>query len=365
MQFHIFSTKREPRIGSLIMLVIFAWSVKKPRRLLFLVKIFGIFLRALLIRGVKARRLNGNIPLVLGISPTLRCNYNCQGCYALKSPIQDELSSAELNGLLEEAESFGVASVVVTGGEPFLREDLLLTMEKHRKLLFVVVTNGVFLTPAFARRIAQSRNIIILVSVEGFEEETDARRGKGAYRKALQSMKYLKAEDLLYGFAATANTANLEALSSDRFTEEMLNLGCKVGFFTEYIPSGEKPVGNWILNNQEREKLRTKVLELRRKKALVIIQFPHDEYGKHNMCSASGKAFLHINAHGEVEPCPFAPYSCENIREGGLRLAFESAFLRAIRNQPHLMRRNTYACALFEHRDEVGKLHDAILNSRK
>ncbi|HHF09198.1 MAG TPA: radical SAM protein [Candidatus Atribacteria bacterium] len=174
-------------------------------------------------------------------------------------------------------------------------------------------------------------------------------------------MKLLKEEDLFYGFAATANTSNLKTLSSNEFVEKMLAVGCKVGFFTEYIPSGEKPIVGWLINKKQRERLRSKVLELRRTKPLVIIQFPHDEYGKQNTCSGSGRAFLHINSHGEVEPCPFSPYSCENAREGGLRSACESPFLKEIRNRPHLMKRKTYACALFEYRNEVHKLHDSML----
>ena len=119
--------------------------------------IFGIFVRALIKRKIATRNLNGNIPLVLGISPTLQCNYHCKGCYALKDKAQNELSSEELDCLLSEAENLGIPSIVVTGGEPFLREDFFSAIEKHRKLLFVVVTNGTLLTTRSAKRVAKSK----------------------------------------------------------------------------------------------------------------------------------------------------------------------------------------------------------------
>ena len=88
----------------------------------------------------------------------------------------------------------------------------------------------------------------------------------------------------------------------------------------------------------------------------MLVQFPQDEYGEDDRCVAAGQMSLHINAQGDVEPCPFAPIARENIRRGGLIAACRSPFLRAIRENPTLLRRQRMACALFEHREELAEL---------
>jgi MoaA/NifB/PqqE/SkfB family radical SAM enzyme len=136
----------------------------------------------------------------------------------------------------------------------------------------------------------------------------------------------------------------------------MIELGCSVGYFTEYVPCGPDAIPEWVLNEEERATFHQTVLDLRRRKPIVLIQFPHDEYGVDNRCSAAGNKSMHINSQGDVEPCPFVPIARENIRHGGLKIACESPFLRSIREHPDLLRRNRYACALWEHREEIERL---------
>jgi len=105
-----------------------------------------------------------------------------------------------------------------------------------------------------------------------------------------------------------------------------------------------------------RSSFRKRILEFRRSKPIVLSQFPDDEYGKENRCSAAGRISLHINSQGDIEPCPFVSIASENIRHGGLIAACRSPFLRAIRGHPKLLQRRHYACSLFEHRAELDNL---------
>ena len=298
-------------------------------------------------------RIDGLIPSVVAISPTMRCNYTCSGCYSRGRSTQDELSTEELSALLVEAEKLGVISIVVTGGEPLMRDDMLDLVDRHRRLLFVMITNGSFVTPEIAKRIAKCNNIILLVSIDGFPEDTDEMRRPGAYEIAIRAFQALREAHICFGFAATGTAFNSDHLGSDLFVDQMIDLGCSVGYFTEYVPCGPNPIASWALNEEERAAFRQRVLDLRRRKPIVLIQFPHDEYGPDNRCSAAGRKSLHISSQGDVEPCPFVPIARENIRNGGLKAACESPFLRAIREHPELLKRNRYACALWEHREEV------------
>jgi len=343
-------------IGFWVIFAILKWSIRNLKRSVLFVKIIFRFLFANLRRIRTMRSMDGKIPVVLAISPTMNCNYNCIGCYSRDRITDNELSSEELDSIFNEAEKLGISSVVVTGGEPFFREDLLPIMERHKRLLFVVITNGSLFTPLLAKRIANSGNIIVLVSIEGFEENTDERRNIGAYSKALNAMNLMKTAGALFGFAATNTCINFKILSSDKFIDEMISLGCTLGFFTEYVPYGDNPRYDWVMNESQRKNFREIVIKLRKTKPIVIVQFPHDEYGKDNICSAAGRSSFHVNSKGDVEPCPFSPYSCDNIRNGGLESACKSQFFKNIRNRSELLQRKDYACSLFEHREEIAQI---------
>jgi MoaA/NifB/PqqE/SkfB family radical SAM enzyme len=322
----------------------------------FLLKVAWRMRRADRRRKGQKKRIDGSIPSVVAISPTMRCNYNCAGCYSRGRPTEDELSTDELETLLAEAEELGVISIVVTGGEPLLRDDMLDLVDCHKRLLFVVITNGSCVTPEIAKRIVKCHNIILLVSIDGFPEDTDQMRRPGAHDIALRALGSLREARACYGFAATCTWGNIDHLGTDLFVDQMIDLGCSVGYFTEYVPCGPNPILGWVLNEEERAAFRQRVLDLRRRKPLVLIQFPQDEYGPDNRCSAAGRKSLHINSQGDVEPCPFVPIARENIRNGGLKAACESPFLRAIREHPDLLKRDRYACALWEHREEIEEL---------
>jgi MoaA/NifB/PqqE/SkfB family radical SAM enzyme len=286
----------------------------------------------------------------------MRCNYNCEGCYSRGRPIDNELSTSELDALLSEAEELGIHSIVLTGGEPFLRSDTLHLIARHRRLLFFIITNGSLITPEIAHRIARSGNAIPLVSIEGFAADTDDRRCPGAHETAMRAFDHLRKAHALFGFVATNTAANTAQLATGAFIDQMVAVGCAVGFFTEYVPCGPNPKPDWVLDDATRTSFRKRILEFRRSKPIVLSQFPDDEYGKMNRCTGAGRVSLHINSQGDVEPCPFVSIARENIRHGGLIAACRSPFLRAIREQPKLLQRQRYACSLFEHHAELDSL---------
>jgi MoaA/NifB/PqqE/SkfB family radical SAM enzyme len=73
-------------------------------------------------------------------------------------------------------------------------------------------------------------------------------------------------------------------------------------------------------------------------------------------CLSAGKGFIHISADGNVEPCPFAPYSDTNLRESSLREALQSEFLREIRENHERLSEAEGGCALWVERAWVRSL---------
>jgi MoaA/NifB/PqqE/SkfB family radical SAM enzyme len=303
-----------------------------------------------------ATKHNLVVPTVLVVSVTMACNYDCLGCYSRGRPESGELSNAELNNLFNEAQNMGVLAAVLTGGEPLMRDGILDIVEKQSQILFILITNGSLMSPEIAAAMGRLRNLVVLVSIEGSCLFTDERRGVGAHQAVLDAMAMLKEAGAFFGFAATNNAQNSGYLGSDEFIDNMIEKGCSAGLITEYIPCGQEPRSEWVLNPMQREQFRQRVLEMRSVKPIVLVQFPQDEYGEANICSGAGRVSLHINSQGGIEPCPFVPLSCDNIRQGGLMAAIKSPFLASIRSRPNLLARDRLACSLYEHFSEVEAL---------
>ena len=351
-----YSQRDNPGIGVLVARILWKWGTSNTRTFPFLMKNAWHLWRSGLIRNKQSGLLKAHLPTVIAISPTMRCNYNCLGCYSRDRDCRDELTIEELGLLLREAEQLGISAVVVTGGEPFIQEDMVNLIENHPRLLFVPITNGSLITKDTARRLARSGNNIVLVSLEGSPADTDVRRGKGAYSRVEQAFANLREARACFGFAATNTRLNSDYLSSRVFIDKMIDYGCMTGFYSEYVPSGPRIEEDWALTEADRAVFRSKVLTIRRTMPIVLVQFPQDEYGEDNICSAAGQASLHINSQGYVEPCPFVPVAVDNIRSGGLLSACRSDFLCSIRKEPELLKREKYACALFEHLPEIQSL---------
>jgi len=304
-----------------------------------------------LLRRRKYRNKDGlMVPVAITFSPTMRCNLSCTGCYACDYPRDNELPLDTIDNMLGSAEKMGVFLVIVTGGEPLMRDGILELFQKHRRLLYLMVTNGTLLNDKVAKLIGHS-NIIPVLSLEGSQEQTDARRGDGMHDQVKRAMSYLEDEGIVFGFSAMVTAENLDTISSDNFIDEMIGRGCAFGFYTEYIPIGSKADWDLVLESEEQKLFRQKILEFRENKPIAIVHLPDDEYSPDGKCLAVANGCIHINAQGYVEPCPFAHFASDNIREKSLDEIFRSQFLAQIRSSGAIFRHGRIGCALTENMD--------------
>jgi len=275
-------------------------------------------------------------PILMVISPTMRCNLNCYGCYAGKYSTEDGLGLGTLERLLLEAEEMGVYFITISGGEPFvLGEDLLRIMERHNSILFQVYTNGTLIDREVARRLAEMGNVYPCVSVEGFEKETDARRGKGTYQKILRAMDNLREEGVVFGFSATATRENNELIVSEEFVDFYRDKGCLIGWYFHYVPVGKEP-GIELMPTPEQRIFRRKELVKRRARHDILLADFWNDGPMVGGCMAGGRKYLHINSDGEVEPCVFVHFAADNIKDKSLKDILQSPFFTRIRgHQPY------------------------------
>lgn len=178
------------------------------------------------------------------------------------------------------------------------------------------------------------KNFVPAISVEGFEEATDSRRGDGTYRKIIRAMEILKSKKLPFGISCCYTSANAEVIGSEAYFDYMIDLGAKFAWFFTYMPVGKGAVTDLIATAEQREMMYHKIREYRNTKPLFTIDFWNDgEYV--GGCIAGGRSYCHINANGDIEPCAFMHYSDSNIREKTLLEAYRSGlFMGYHDNQP-------------------------------
>jgi MoaA/NifB/PqqE/SkfB family radical SAM enzyme len=231
-----------------------------------------------------------------------------------------------------------------------LREGLVELLARHRRLLFLLVTNGSLIDAAGACALAASRNIVPAVSLDGPRSRNDARRGAGAYEAAVGALAELKKQRLLFGFSTTVTRDNWAVVAGDGFVTEMIERGCALGFYTEYVPVGPNARADWVLDREEQMLFGQALRRVRATKPMVAVHLPDDEYDEGGRCMGVSWGSVHINAQGFVEPCPFAHFAASNIMDGGLEEALSSPFLRELRASDAITRRGHVGCALVENR---------------
>lgn len=275
-----------------------------------------------------------NPPFFFVMSPTMRCNLNCEGCYAGRYE-KEELSFELMDRVMNEAKEIGIYFVTISGGEPFIRkEDFLKLFAKHNDVYFQVYTNGTLIDRDLAKKLAQLGNVALALSVEGFKAETDARRGKGIFKKVIEAMDNLKAEGVLFGFSAVPTRRNAEVLSSEEFFDFVIEKGCFFGWFFQYIPIGKEPNVNLMMTPEQRNNFREKLKVIRKNKPIFVGDFWNDgPYAKG--CMAGGRLYFHITSRGDVEPCVFVHFAVDNIKNKPLKEVLNSGFFKEIRaHQP-------------------------------
>ncbi|MFW3146906.1 MAG: radical SAM protein [Thermoplasmatota archaeon] len=299
-----------------------------------------------------------HVPAFMILSVTRRCNLNCKGCYSreLHSGQGSEMDDVLLRSLLEQSSKLGISIILTAGGEPFLRKGLVSILSDFPEIIFPLFTNGLLLTRERIEEIQSARNIVPVLSIEGFEDTTDSRRGEGVFKRLRNSLPLLSSFDIFWGISITVTGDNFGDVTGPEFVNELIENGCRLFIFVEYIPV-EEGSEHLAPTMEQRSRLIELMRELGSHHPALFITFPGDEDALGG-CLSSGRGFVHINASGDLEPCPFAPYSDTNLRDMPLKEALRSELLARIRENHHMLEETRGGCALWENREWVRDLLD-------
>lgn len=286
-------------------------------------------------RQVQVEQEEGiHVPFTFVIDPTSACNLKCTGCWAGEYTKHDQLEPELLDRIFQEAKELGIYAIVLSGGEPFVYPYLFDIAEKHNDMVFMAYTNGTKIDEKTANRLQELGNISPAISLEGWEERTDHRRGRGVFRRITQAMDYLRERGVLFGASITITRQNVQEVTSDEFIDFLIEKGVKYIWTFHYIPVGREPNVDLMVLPEQRAGLVDRIIQLRTEKPITIIDFWNDG-DLIRGCIAGGRCYFHINARGDAEPCAFAHFAVGNIREKSLKEVLQSSLFEAYqRRQP-------------------------------
>jgi MoaA/NifB/PqqE/SkfB family radical SAM enzyme len=274
------------------------------------------------------------IPFVLLISPSMRCNLRCTGCYAAKYDKSQGLQFEDVDRIVGQAHDLGIHFMIVLGGEPFFVDYMWDIYEKYSDIQFVPFTNGTLFTEEFAERLEKLGNVMPMFSLEGFEKETDARRGPGVFNKVMDGMYLLKARGIPFGVSSATARNNMDTVTSEEFIDMLIKKGSRMSWYFMYMPVGDKPDVNSMLTPQQRIELGRRTRNIRVTKPYFTIDFFND--APYVGGCIAGKYYCHINSQGDVEPCIFAHIAIDNAKNKDLIDIFRGSMFRELRaRQPY------------------------------
>lgn len=340
-------------------------TFKDPRESAFLAK-FALASAKANKKRVEEEAHGLHVPSYLIASITSSCNLHCAGCYSrANNATVDCTTTMQLNDeewlkIFREAEELGISFILLAGGEPMLRKDVIVAAGTMPNIIFPIFTNGTYMNASYFELFDKCRNLLPVMSIEGGREETDSRRGKGVYDTLIANMDELHRRGLIYGVSVTVTKENLNEVYSDEFLDLMRSRGCKAVFYIEYVPVTDESQ-ELAPDDADREFMTERMDYLRANhQDMIYVAFPGDEKSSGG-CLAAGRGFFHINSHGGAEPCPFSAYSDINVKETSVREALNSGLFTALREGGVLAGDHIGGCVLHEKRDQV----EAIVHKSK
>ncbi len=297
-----------------------------------------------------------NIPMTMLIDPTSACNLKCTGCWAAEYGNRLNMSYETLDGIIRQGKELSIHFYLYSGGEPLVRKaDLLRLCEAHPDCQFAAFTNGTLIDEAFAKDILRLKNFIPIISVEGFEADTDFRRGKGTFKMVKAAAQLLKAYRLPFGLSCCYTSKNVDVIGSEGYFDQMIEWGAKFCWFFTYMPIGKEAVPELMVKAEQRAYMYDQIRKFRDTKPLFTLDFWNDgEYAEG--CIAGGRRYLHINANGDMEPCAFIHYSDSSIYEKTILEALKSPLFMAYHKGQPFHENHLRPCPLLDNPGALARM---------
>jgi MoaA/NifB/PqqE/SkfB family radical SAM enzyme len=261
-------------------------------------------------------------PSFVVLSPTQKCNLRCKGCYAgSTAQTAATLPYSVVDRLMGEVHDiFGARFITISGGEPLMYQSqgktLLDLFGHYSDMFFLVYTNGTLITPELGAKLGELGNVTPAISVEGFEKETDDRRGKGTYAKLLRAFRNLRGAGVPFGVSVTATSRNVDLLLTEEFYDFFFKeQGITYMWQFQLMPIGRgRQVLDQVVSPEKRVELYRMWERMLKANKYCVADFWNSGVLS-NGCIAYGRdgGYIYIDWDGNVTPCVFIPYYVDNI----------------------------------------------------
>ncbi len=183
-------------------------------------------------------------------------------------------------------------------------------LEKHKNSYFMAYTNSTLIDKSAAKRLSSLGNFSPAISVEGFEKETDERRGEGTYKKILAAMDNLKEAGVPFGVSATPTRYNADLLFSDEFLDFYFNKKFAMyGWYFQYMPIGRNPSFELMVTPEQRYRMLKRIWKVVEERKIFIGDFWNSGTASDGcMAAARGGGYFYIMWDGTITPCVFVPF---------------------------------------------------------
>ncbi len=299
---------------------------------------------------------NCNIPWLILMDPTSACNLHCTGCWAAEYGNKLNLSFKKLDDIVTQGKKLGIYFYMLTGGEPLVRKDDIIKLcKKHHDCEFHAFTNGTLIDDEFCKQMDKVGNLSLSLSLEGFDEVNDSRRGQGVFNKVMHAMDLLKKYGQLFGLSICYTSKNYKTVTSDEFLDMIIEKGCRYIWYFHYMPVGNSAAEELLLTPEQREYMYHRVREIRSEESdKLIFTFDFQNDGEYvGGCIAGGRNYFHINANGDCEPCVFIHYSSANINEVSLLDALKQPLFMAYHDNQPFNNNHLRPCPMLENPEKL------------
>jgi len=288
---------------------------------------------------------------------TDRCNLRCVHCRASAHPeaSPDELTTAECFGIVDQIAALGRPIVVLTGGEPLYRPDLLEIARRAvaAELPVALATNATLVGPDLADQIVAAGIERVAISFDGAGPEThDAFRGvPGSFSQALRGLRLLRERGMPLQINCTItqhNVAELEAIYALAVQEQVAALhffllvpvgcGAQIAEEKQLEAAQYEDVLNWLCARSREAPMQMRatcaphyyriVRQRATAEGTTVTRETHGMAAMTKGCLA-GTGVCFLSHRGDVQPCGYLPVVAGNVRETSLARIWASAPLFA------------------------------------
>jgi len=292
------------------------------------------------------------LPRLIAFEVTRSCNLDCIHCRAAasKGPYEGELTTEEIYRILKEIREVSQPIIILTGGEPLLREDIFDIARKCVELNLkpVLATNGTLIDEKVAEKIKKSGIARVSISLDGAEAKThdDFRKMPGAFEGAIRGIEMLKRAGIPFQINTTITGINKDELP--KIHELVINLGAVAHHIFVLVPVGRgKEIGEEGLTPEEYERILSWFYEQRGKSNLQLkatcaptyyrilrerakaegVKVTFETFGLDAITRGclAGTGFCFISHRGVVQPCGYLEIPCGDLRKQSFKEVWENS----------------------------------------